>query len=232
MGFDYYSSYFVLVLPAVLFAMWAQMNVSITFKKYSSVQTSSHISAADAARMVLEKNGVSGVAIEHINGNLTDCYDPRTNKIYLSDSVYSSSSAAAIGVACHEAGHAVQFAKGYTPVKIRTAIIPLCSVSSNIAMPLVILGIILDAFNLALIGVAAFAVATLFQLVTLPVEFNASARAMEAIKGCSYMNGDDISAARKTLRAAALTYVAALFVSLANLLRLIILVSGSGNRKR
>ena len=224
------ATYIFLVLPAVIFALWAQFNVKSTFSKYSRIASRSGMTGFDSARRILDANGLGDVRIAHVSGDLTDHYNPTDNTIYLSDSVYSSNSAAAIGVAAHEAGHAVQHATGYTPIKIRSAIIPITNIGSNLAMPLIILGIILSFPTLAYIGVAAFGLSTLFQLVTLPVEFDASGRALRALEGT--LDGDDLSSARKVLRAAALTYVAALAVSLVNLLRLLIMVAGNDRRRR
>lgn len=224
------ATYIFLVLPAVIFALWAQFNVKSTFSKYSKIASRSGMTGFDSARRILDANGLGDVRIAHIAGDLTDNYNPTDNTIYLSDSVYGSNSAAAIGVAAHEAGHAVQHATGYTPIKIRSAIIPITNIGSNLAMPLIILGIILSFPTLAYIGVAAFGLSTLFQLVTLPVEFDASGRALKALEGS--LDGDDLASARKVLRAAALTYVAALAVSLVNLLRLLIIVAGNDRRRR
>ena len=224
------ATYIFLVLPAVIFAMWAQFNVKSTFSKYSKIASRSGMTGFDSARRILDANGLRDVRIAHVSGDLTDHYNPTDNTIYLSDSVYGSDSAAAIGVAAHEAGHAVQHATGYTPIKIRSAIIPVTNIGSNLAMPLIILGIVLSFPTLAYIGVAAFGLSTLFQLVTLPVEFDASGRALKALEGT--LDGDDLSSARKVLRAAALTYVAALAVSLVNLLRLLIMVAGNDRRRR
>ncbi|MCI6842456.1 MAG: zinc metallopeptidase [Clostridiales bacterium] len=224
------ATYIFLVLPAVIFALWAQFNVKSTFSKYSKIASRSGMTGFDSARRILDANGLGDVRIAHVSGDLTDHYNPTDNTIYLSDSVYGSNSAAAIGVAAHEAGHAVQHATGYTPIKIRSAIIPITNIGSNLAMPLIILGIILSFPTLAYIGVAAFGLSTLFQLVTLPVEFDASGRALKALEGS--LDGDDLASARKVLRAAALTYVAALAVSLVNLLRLLIIAAGSDRRRR
>lgn len=224
------ATYIFLVLPAVIFALWAQFNVKSTFSKYSKIASRSGMTGFDSARRILDANGLGDVRIAHIAGDLTDNYNPTDNTIYLSDSVYGSNSAAAIGVAAHEAGHAVQHATGYTPIKIRSAIIPVTNIGSNLAMPLIILGIVLSFPTLAYIGVAAFGLSTLFQLVTLPVEFDASGRALKALEGS--LDGDDLASARKVLRAAALTYVAALAVSLVNLLRLLIIVAGNDRRRR
>lgn len=224
------ATYIFLVLPAVIFALWAQFNVKSTFSKYSKIASRSGMTGFDSARRILDANGLGSVRISHVSGDLTDHYNPTDNTIYLSDSVYGSNSAAAIGVAAHEAGHAVQHATGYTPIKIRSAIIPITNIGSNLAMPLIILGIILSFPTLAYIGVAAFGLSTLFQLVTLPVEFDASGRALKALE--SSLDSDDLASARKVLRAAALTYVAALAVSLVNLLRLLIIVAGNDRRRR
>lgn len=224
------ATYIFLVLPAVIFALWAQFNVKSTFSKYSRIASRSGMTGFDSARRILDANGLGSVRIAHVSGDLTDHYNPTDNTIYLSDSVYGSNSAAAIGVAAHEAGHAVQHATGYTPIKIRSAIIPVTNIGSNLAMPLIILGIVLSFPTLAYIGVAAFGLSTLFQLVTLPVEFDASGRALKALEGS--LDGDDLASARKVLRAAALTYVAALAVSLVNLLRLLIIVAGNDRRRR
>ena len=228
-GFDW--TYLVLVLPCILLSLWAGSNVNSTFKKYSKQYSSRRLTGAEAAQRVLSANGVRGVRIERVSGNLTDHYDPRTNVIRLSDSVYSNTSTAAIGVACHEAGHAVQYAENYAPIKLRAAIIPLTNFGSKIAMPLILAGILmtfLGSFSDTLIylGIAAFGMSLVFQIVTLPVEFNASRRAMEAIEASNLLTTEEQRGARKTLTAAALTYVAATAVALAQLLRLILMFGG------
>ncbi|HIX93092.1 MAG TPA: zinc metallopeptidase [Firmicutes bacterium] len=223
-------TYIYLVLPAVLFALWAQFNVQSTFSKYSKVQSRSGMTGYDSARRILDANGLHNVGIARVAGKLTDHYNPKDNTIYLSDSVYGETTAAAIGVAAHEAGHAVQHAVGYTPMKVRSAIIPITQIGSNLAMPLFLLGIILSYPTLAMIGVIAFGASTLFQLVTLPVEFNASSRAMDALRGYN-LDSDDLQSARRVLTAAALTYVAALAVSLANFLRLFLIASRMRGRR-
>lgn len=227
-GIDMY--YIVLVLPCVLFAFWAQNKVNSTFNRYSRVQNLRGLTGAQAAEAVLRYNGVSGVRIEYVSGKLTDHFDPRSNVIRLSSAVYSSTSVASIGVAAHEAGHAVQYAIGYAPIKLRAAIIPLTQFGSMAAMPLLILGLILNTSTLVMIGIAAFGLSTLFQLVTLPVEFNASARALRALEGNGMMTQEELDGAKKVLTAAAMTYVAALFVSLMSLLRLVLIVLGRGRR--
>ncbi len=221
--------YVILVLPAIILSLFASANVNSTFKKYSRVMSRRGITGAESARRVLSANGVFGVQIEHVSGNLTDHFDPRTNTIRLSDAVYSSTSVAAIGVAAHEAGHAVQYAKGYAPMKMRSAIIPITQIGSNLAMPLILIGIILSMPALAELGIIAFSFSTLFQLITVPVEFNASSRAIEASTNAS-ADAAEVNGAKKVLRAAALTYVAALAVSIANLLRLIMIVGGGRRR--
>lgn len=223
-------TYLVLVLPAVLLAMWAQANVKSTFAKYSKVASKRGMTGFDAARRILDANGLSYVRVASVQGDLTDHFNPADNTVYLSDTVHSVRSVAAIGVAAHEAGHAVQHAVGYSPMKLRAAIIPITNIGSNLAMPLILLGIVLSIPEIALIGVAAFGLSTLFQLVTLPVEFNASRRALEALEGT--LDNEERAQAKKVLTAAALTYVAALAVSLANLIRLLLLVRGRDNRRR
>ena len=192
------------------------------------------ITGAQAAERVLRSNGVSGVRIERVNGNLTDHYDPRTNVIRLSDSVYGNTSTAAIGVACHEAGHAVQYAQSYAPIKLRAAIIPITNIGSKLAMPLILIGLLFAVFeNLSYtfvyLGIACFGLSLVFQLVTLPVEFNASRRALAAIETGELLTEEEQKGARNTLRAAAMTYVAATAVALAQLLRLILIF---GRRRR
>ena len=232
-GFDW--TYLYLVLPCVLLSLWASHNVNSTFRKYSQQFSIRRLTGAEAAQRVLSANGVHGVRIERVNGNLTDHYDPKTNVIRLSDSVYSSTSTAAIGVACHEAGHAVQYAHGYAPIKLRAAIIPLTNFGSRLAMPLILLGILFSTLGmvsdtLVYLGIGCFGLSLVFQLVTLPVEFNASRRAMQAIEAGNLLTEDERLGARKTLTAAALTYVAATATALAQLLRLILLFGGRRRR--
>ena len=225
--------YVLLVVPAFLLALWAQIKVKGTYKKYSAVRNARGLTGAQAASRVLYEHGVNNVRIEHVSGTLTDHYDPRDNVIRLSDGVYDSTSVAAVGIACHEAGHAVQYAQNYAPIRVRNAILPACNIGSRIGLPMAILGLFIwrTGFGeyLFWIGIFLYALVALFQLVTLPVEFNASRRALQAIEGGGMLVGDEYRGARKVLTAAALTYVAALAVSLANLLRLILSVS---NRKR
>ena len=229
-------TYLFLVLPCMLIAMWASANVNSTFKKYSKQYSIRRLTGAQAAERVLSANGVRGVRIERVSGNLTDHYDPRTNVIRLSDGVYDSTSTAAIGVACHEAGHAVQYAKNYGPIKLRAAIIPITNIGSKLAMPLILIGLLLSflgnySYTLVYLGIAAFGLSLVFQLVTLPVEFNASRRAMQTIEEYGLLTDEEQRGAKKTLTAAAMTYVAATAVALAQLLRLIILFGGRGRRR-
>ena len=224
-------TYLYLVLPCVLLSLWASSRVNSTFRKYSQQISIRRITGADAAQRVLRANGVSGVNIQRVSGNLTDHYDPKTNVIRLSDSVYDSPSVAAIGVACHEAGHAVQYAQSYGPIKLRAAIIPVTNFGSRLAMPLILVGLLLSTFaemsyTLVYLGIACFGLSLVFQLVTLPVEFNASRRAIQAIENSEILPEEEQRGAKTTLSAAARTYVAATAVALANLLRLLVLFGG------
>ena len=216
----------IIVLPALIFTLWAQWNVNSTFEKYKKVRTLHNITGYESARKILDANGLYDVKIERVAGNLTDHYDPRANVIRLSDAVHDSTSAAAVGVAAHEAGHAVQHAKGYFPIKIRQAIIPVTRIGSSLAMPLFLIGLILAVEPLLNLGIVFYATAVVFQLVTLPVEFNASNRAMAALNNSGSLSSSELDASKKVLTAAALTYVAALASSLLSLLRLIIIANG------
>lgn len=215
---------YLLLIIAMIFAMWAQINVQTTFSKYSKVKNSAGITGYDAARMILDANGLHHVRIERVSGSLTDHYDPKADVIRLSDSVFSADTASAIGVAAHEAGHAVQYAKNYAPTKFRTAIVPVCQVGSYLAWPLILIGFIFMFQPLAYLGVILFSLSTVFSAVTLPCEFDASSRAIDALSSSGMLREDDVDAARKTLKAAALTYVAALAVSLLQLLRVLSMV--------
>jgi hypothetical protein len=229
-------TYVVLVLPAIFLSLWASANVNSTFKRYSSQFSRRHITGAQAAEQVLRANGIYDVSVQHIAGNLTDHFDPKNKVIRLSDNVYNSTSTAAIGVACHEAGHAVQHQVGYAPLKLRMAVIPVTNIGSKLAMPLILLGLVLSAFGyyfyeLVYVGIACFGLSLVFQVITLPVEFNASSRAVQAIEQSGILVEDEMTGAKRTLRAAALTYVAATAVSLAQLLRLLILFGGNNRRR-
>ena len=229
------SSYLILVLPCILLSLWASANVNSTFKKYSRQFSSRRITGAEAALRVLHANGITNILIDRINGNLTDHFDPTSNVIRLSDDVYDNTSTAAIGVACHEAGHAVQYADGYYPIKLRAAIIPVTNFGSRLAMPLIIIGLLLSAFAsvstfLVYLGIACFSLSLIFQLITLPVEFNASRRALQAIDSGELLTSDERRGAKATLTAAALTYVAATAVAFAQLVRLLALFGGRRRR--
>ena len=223
-GFDIY--YFVLIIPAMLFALWAQVKVSSTFNRYSAQRTHTGMTGAQAAEAVLRACGVDGVRIERVAGNLTDHFDPRAGVIRLSQSVYDSPTVAAVGVAAHEAGHAAQYAEGYGPIRLRNAIIPVAQIGSSLAWPLLLIGLLFNYEALFFAGILFFMLAVVFQLVTLPVEFNASARAISVLGEGGYLSPDELPGAKKTLSAAAMTYVAALAVSIAQLLRLVLLFGG------
>lgn len=225
----YFDTTYLILIPAILFALWAQSRVKSTYARYSKEFAS--LTGAEAARMVLEMNGVTGVEIRPISGELTDHFDPRTNTISLSQGVYDVTSVAAVGVAAHEAGHAVQYAVGYSPIKLRTAIIPVTQIGSYLSWPLLLIGLLMGSQTLAMAGVLLFAAVVLFQLITLPVEFNASNRALEALGASGYLQEEQLDGAGKVLRAAAMTYVAALAQALAQLLRLLT-IANRGNRRR
>lgn len=225
--YDYY--YLILVLPALLIAMWAQFKVQSTFNKYSKMRASRGYTAAEIARKLLDENELYNVSVERVSGNLTDHYDPKANVIRLSDSVYNSTSVAAIGVAAHETGHAIQYARKYAPIKLRSAIIPLSQIGSRLSIPLIILGLIFSFRPLVIGGIVLFALVALFQLITLPVEFNASRRALAFLENGDYLYGEELKGAKKTLTAAAMTYVAALVVALVQLLRLVLLFGRRNN---
>ncbi len=226
---DYW--YLILVVPAILVSLWAQLRVKSTFAKYSQKLVGSGMTGAQASQLIQKKNGIC-TGLEAVAGELSDHYDPRTNTIRLSSGVYGQATVAAVGVAAHETGHALQHAQGYRPVKWRTQMVPVTNFASGLSPILIVLGIVLTMDPLAYAGVALFSVATLFQLVTLPVEFNASNRAVAALKESGQFTQDELNGVRKVLFAAALTYVAALLVSVMNLLRLILLVSGNRRNDR
>lgn len=230
----YYDPTMLLLIPALLLAIWAQFKVSSTFNKYSKINTMRGMTGADAARLILDRNGLSNVKVQHIQGELTDHFDPRTNIVSLSDATYSSRSIGAIGVAAHECGHAVQHAAGYVPIRVRNAIVPVVSFCSKIAMPIILIGIVCAAFGgffpiLIDIGIIMYAATVLFQIITLPVEFNASSRAIKTLEQYDVLSNDELKGAKKVLSAAAMTYVAAAFSAIMSLLRLILI---SNNRRR
>lgn len=225
MFFDVY--YLIFVVPALILAFYAQTKVNTTFNKYSKVYSSRGITAHDVARKILNMNGLNNISIERVSGNLTDHFDPKANVIRLSDSTYSSTSVGAIGVAAHEVGHAVQYAEGYAPIKIRNSIVPVVQFSSYLAWPLALLGIILGSSGLANFGVLLFSVVVAFQIITLPVELNASSRAIKTLDESYILEGNELTGAKKVLKAAALTYIAAAAVAIGNLLRLLALTGRS-----
>ncbi len=225
---DYW--YLILVVPTIIIALVAQSKVTTTFRKYSKQKSAMGFTAAEVTRRILDNNGLYNVAVERVSGNLTDHYDPRKNVIRLSDSVYDDSSVAAIGVAAHEAGHAVQHAEKYLPIKIRNSIVPLASFGSSFAPILIIFGILLAFEPLIWIGIILYSAIAIFQLVTLPVEFNASARALNTLGVMAILSEDELKGSKKVLSAAAMTYVAALITTLANLLRFILLARGRNRR--
>lgn len=234
-GFD--STYILVLIGAVL-CMLASSRVNSTYSKYSRIRSRSGMTGAQAAARILSMSGIHDVQIQHISGSLTDHYDPRNKVLRLSDSVYDSASVAAVGVAAHECGHAVQHHKGYFPLKFRSALVPAANLGSKLGIPLVILGLVLGIgfelpgggyFSLATIGVWVFSLAVLFQIVTLPVEFNASGRALKMLGSYGIMGDDEVDDCKRVLGAAALTYVAAAASSILQLLRLILL---SGRRSR
>lgn len=228
-GFYIDPYYIYLVLPALVISILAQIGVKSTFSKYSRQFSRRSVPASEVARQILDQNGLYQVSIQRVAGNLTDHYDPRTNVVSLSDSVYDSPSVASIGVAAHEVGHAIQHATGYVPIKIRNAIVPVANIGSTLSIPLALLGLFMGLPVLVDIGIILFASVTLFQLVTLPVEFNASSRAIQSIEAGHMLEGGEIAGAKKVLRAAAMTYVAATLTAIANLARIILLF---GNRNR
>jgi Zn-dependent membrane protease YugP len=219
----FFDSSILLLLPAIIFSMWAQFKVQSNFDRYSKVRVANGMTGAQAAAAVLRAAGISNVRIEKVAGHLSDHFDPRDNVIRLSESVHDKATVAAIGVAAHEAGHAIQYAHGYSPMKVRAAIIPMTNVGSKLALPLLLIGFLMAATGLIYAGIALFSTVALFQLVTLPVEFNASNRALAAIQSGSILTPQEIDGSRKVLTAAALTYVAALAMSVMQILRFLMM---------
>lgn len=232
-----WGTYFLFLLPGLFFSLWAQSKVKGAYNKYSKVPNAANVTGAQAARRVLDANGLYNVPIQPIPGQLTDHYDPRTRVLSLSQGVFNTNSIAAIGIAAHEAGHAIQHAQGYAPLKARTAIVPAVSIGSNLGIILVIAGLMLQFSGLAWVGVALFALTTIFAFITLPVEFDASNRAKKALVqvglvDSGVMNGTESKGVAAVLNAAAWTYVAGFATSLLTLLYYISLVSGSGSDRR
>ncbi len=225
--YDY--SYILMILPAVLFALWAQLRVKSTFHKYSEVRNARGLTGAETARAILDQNGLYSIRVEPVQGNLTDHYDPRAGVIRLSEAVYHSTSVAAVGVAAHESGHAVQHSVGYGPLKLRNTIIPITQLGSKLSFPLILAGLLFSYNPIILAGIVLFSVVVFFQLVTLPVEYNASSRAMQVLETNNMLYGDELTGARKVLSAAALTYVAATLSAIASLLRLLLIFGRRSN---
>ncbi len=232
MPFYYDTIYWILLIPVLLLSVYAQIRVSSSFSRYSRERNRRGVTGAQAAYEVLRSHGVGDVAIRPCRGKLTDHYDPRDNTIYLSEPVYNAATVAAVGVAAHEAGHAVQYAMGYGPVRVRAAIIPVTQFGSKFAFVALMLGMVLYSQPLFAAGIVLFGLTTLFQLVTLPVEFDASARALGTIDGTGLLDGEERRGAKKVLTAAALTYVAALLMSLLQLLRYVLIFTGRNDRGR
>lgn len=220
-----YDSTYILVIFAFILSMFASFGVKATFSKYSKVHAHNGLTGSMAARRILDMNGLSNISIERVSGELTDHYDPKAGVIRLSDSVYDSNSVAAIGVAAHEAGHAVQHAVKYAPIKVRNSIIPFVNISSSLSMPLFVIGLILDDLGLAFTGAVLFSAVLVFQLATLPVEFNASRRAIAVLDSSNMLYDDELKGAKKVLSAAAMTYVAAVASTALQLLRLLLILN-------
>lgn len=225
-----YSATGVIMIPVLLFSFYCQIKVKRAFRRYSSVHAMCGMTGAQAAARLLQLNGITDVQIRQIGGTLTDYYDPKNKEICLSGDVYNATSVAAIGVACHEAGHACQHAQGYAPLKIRNAAIPATRIGSSLGIPLVLLGMVFTWRPLIMVGIVLYALVALFQLLTLPVEFNASRRALQTIESNQFLTEQEYRGAKKVLTAAALTYVAALASALATLLRLLLLAGRSNDR--
>lgn len=224
--------YWVALIPIFLLTLVAQIQVSGNFRRYNAINNRRRLTGAEAAEAVLRAHGVRGIGIQRVRGELTDHYDPRDNTIYLSESVYGAPTIAAVGVAAHEASHAVQYAENYGPVRLRSAIVPATQIGSKFSFILLLIGLFLYSQTLFLAGILLFSITTFFQLVTLPVEFNASHRALETIEGQHLLDEDEIGGARNVLRAAAMTYVAALLMSVLQLLRFVLIFIGRGGGRR
>ena len=229
--YAYYSSYILVIIGAIISGI-AALNVKSTFKKYSKVANARYMTGAQAAEKILHDAGIYDVAIRHVSGNLTDNYDPRNKTLNLSDTVYGSASVAAIGVAAHECGHAIQDAQQYLPLKFRSVYVPVANIGSKLSWPVLLLGVILGFPQVAEIGVWMFFLVVLFQVVTLPVEFNASGRALKILGNTGIMGVTELKSTKKVLTAAALTYVAALFTTILQLIRMLAIAQGGSNRRR
>jgi len=219
----YYDPTFLLLIPALILTLYAQFKVQSTFAKYSKVASKSGKTAAEVSRLILDSAGLRSIPVQEVAGNLTDHYDPRDKTLHLSNPVYNSNSVAAIGVAAHEAGHAIQDAKAYAPLALRNNLVPVAGLGSQLAIPLFFMGLIFSFPMLMDIGIIAFSLAVAFQMITLPVEFNASSRAVKILTDGGYLAEDEIPMAKSVLNAAALTYLAAAAMAVLNLIRLIAL---------
>ncbi len=229
-GFD---RTYLLVLVAAIFSLWASARVNSTYNKYAQVRSMQGITGAEAAQRILYYAGLTNIRVEHVSGNLTDHYDPKSKVLRLSDTTYGSTSVAAIGVAAHECGHAIQDQEGYAPLRLRSTLVPVASIGSKLGLPIILLGILLGSnYTLVQIGIWAFSLAVLFQLVTLPVEYNASRRAMSILESRGILGQQELPMCRKVLSAAAMTYVAAATASIMQLLRLVLLFGGNNRRRR
>lgn len=229
--FYYYDPTYILVLIGAVLSLWASAKVKSTYNKYSRIYSYSGLTGAQAAAQILRQAGIYDVRIEHVSGNLTDHYDPKARVLRLSDSVYGSNSVAAIGVAAHECGHAIQDQEDYVPLRFRSAFVPVANLGTQVAFPILLLGVFLGSSHFLIqVGLLCFFFGVLFQLITLPVEFNASGRAVRILRETGMMSDDELSKTKKVLSAAAMTYVAAAAASILSMLRLIILFGG--NRRR
>ena len=226
----------LIVIPGFLLTLWAQFKVKSTFSRYTGDLLPGYMTGAAVARRMLDANGLSHIPVEIVRGHLSDHYDPRRKVLRLSEAVYHGNNVAAVGVAAHEAGHALQDARGYVPLRFRIALVPVCNIGSNLAMPLFFIGLLMAGLSvfadwLMLAGIAAFSLSVFFQLVTLPVEFNASRRALHCLEGSGTMTNEQLKGSRKVLSAAAMTYVAALAVGLLSLLRLLLIAMSASSRR-
>ena len=220
-------TYIIFIIPALIFGIWAQISVKSAFSKYSRVPSARGYTGAEVAKLLLEQNGIYDVTIRHISGSLTDNFNPRTGVVSLSEPVFNSSSVAAVAVAAHEIGHVMQYEEGYGPIKLRNAILPVAQIGSSAAPFIVIVGMFFGSYTLSMVGVYLFAAVLLFQVATLPVEINASRRALEMLSANGYIAGDETTGARKVLRAAAMTYVVAALATIVSLFRLLAIANNS-----
>ncbi len=230
--YGYNFSYLIILLPALLFALYAQFKVSSTVRKYSEVRNTRGLTGAEVARRILDHNGLYNIQVVHIAGNMTDNYNPKTGVVSLSDTTYASTSVAAIGIAAHECGHAVQYAQDYAPIRIRSMLVPVTNIGSSFGFIVLAVGLIFGNYYIAMFGVLLYCLMAVFQAVTLPVEFNASSRALRTLESEAILTENELPMARKVLSAAAMTYVASLVSTLATILRLLLIVGGRGSRRR